>query len=162
QAAAGDGLGGPVRPARRRRLPPGRVRAEVRRRRPGHTRVGHPRRGPALRPRPERLVRRVLPARRAGRLPPPLRRPGPAPPAAAPRPGYAPHFYDASVEAGQDWDPSNGFIENYTAAITAYPQANHLPVLVGEWGPPNSRTPGNAELVRRQVAAMSGFAAGWT
>jgi len=76
--------------------------------------------------------------------------------------GYAPHFYSTAVEAGQDWDPTDGFVENYTAAITAYPQANRLPVLVGEWGPPNSRTPGNAELVRRQVAAMSGFAAGWT
>ncbi len=80
----------------------------------------------------------------------------------AARLGYAPHFYDTAVEAGQDWNPADGFIENYTAAITAYPQAGHLPVLVGEWGPPNSRTPGNTELVRRQVRAMSGFAAGWT
>ncbi|GAA0696416.1 hypothetical protein GCM10010193_58900 [Kitasatospora atroaurantiaca] len=80
----------------------------------------------------------------------------------AARLGYAPHFYDTSVEAGRDWDPSNGFVENYTAAVTAYPQANRLPVLVGEWGPPNSRTPGNTELVKRQVAAMSGFAGGWT
>ncbi|GAA2791399.1 hypothetical protein GCM10010441_15830 [Kitasatospora paracochleata] len=80
----------------------------------------------------------------------------------AARLGYAPHFYDTAVEAGRDWDPTGGFIENYTAAITAYPKAAHLPVLVGEWGPPNSRTPGNAALVRRQVAAMAGFAAGWT
>jgi len=80
----------------------------------------------------------------------------------AARLGYAPHFYDTSVEAGRDWDPSDGFVENYTAAVTAYPRANRLPVLVGEWGPPDSRTPGNTELVKRQVAAMSGFAAGWT
>ncbi|MEU9132558.1 cellulase family glycosylhydrolase [Kitasatospora sp. NPDC048540] len=83
-------------------------------------------------------------------------RPGPD------RLGYAPHFYDTAVEGGHDWDPAGGFIENYTAAITGYPAAHRLPVLVGEWGPPNARTPGNAELVRRQVAAMSGFAAGWT
>ncbi|MEV4611924.1 cellulase family glycosylhydrolase [Kitasatospora sp. NPDC049258] len=83
-------------------------------------------------------------------------RPGPD------RLGYAPHFYDTAVEAGRDWDPAGGFVERYTAAISAYPAAHRLPVLVGEWGPPNSRTPGNAELVRRQVEAMSGFAAGWT
>ncbi|MGW6917674.1 glycoside hydrolase family 5 protein [Kitasatospora sp. NPDC054939] len=79
----------------------------------------------------------------------------------APRLGYAPHFYDTAVEGGADWDPSGGFVENYTAAVTAYPTAHRLPVLVGEWGPPNTRTPGNRELVRRQVAAMEGFAEGW-
>ncbi|WP_405019515.1 cellulase family glycosylhydrolase [Kitasatospora sp. NBC_00070] len=79
----------------------------------------------------------------------------------ADRLGYAPHFYDTAVEAGRDWDPSGGFVENYLAAITAYPTAHHLPVLVGEWGPPDSRRPGNAELVKRQVAAMNGFASGW-
>ncbi|MFD7901646.1 cellulase family glycosylhydrolase [Kitasatospora sp. NPDC057904] len=80
----------------------------------------------------------------------------------APRLGYAPHFYDTAVENGADWDPSDGFVEHYTAAITAYPAAHRLPVLVGEWGPPDSRTPGNTRLVREQVAAMDGFAAGWT
>ncbi|MFE4517128.1 cellulase family glycosylhydrolase [Kitasatospora sp. NPDC056783] len=80
----------------------------------------------------------------------------------APRLGYAPHFYDTAVENGADWNPSGGFVEQYTAAITGYPAAHRLPVLVGEWGPPNSRTPGNSELVRRQVAAMDGFAEGWT
>ncbi|MGF1429786.1 cellulase family glycosylhydrolase [Kitasatospora sp. LaBMicrA B282] len=80
----------------------------------------------------------------------------------APRLGYAPHFYDTAVENGADWNPSDGFIEAYTAAITAYPRAHRMPVLVGEWGPPNSRTPGNTELVRRQVAAMAGFASAWT
>lgn len=83
-------------------------------------------------------------------------RPGPD------RIGYAPHFYDTAVEAGQDWNPDGGFIEAYTAAITAYPRANRLPVLVGEFGPPSAATPGNAELLRRQVAAMGDFAAGWT
>ncbi|AUG80031.1 endoglycoceramidase [Kitasatospora sp. MMS16-BH015] len=80
----------------------------------------------------------------------------------AQRIGYAPHFYSTPVEAGQDWDPTDGFVTAYTAAITAYPQAHHLPVLVGEWGPPDARRPGNRELVRQQTAAMSGFAAGWT
>ncbi|MER5353179.1 cellulase family glycosylhydrolase [Kitasatospora sp. NPDC002551] len=78
-----------------------------------------------------------------------------------PRLGYAPHFYDTAVESGADWDPSGGFVERYTAAITGYPAAHRLPVLVGEWGPPDSRRPGNALLVRRQVDAMDGFAAGW-
>lgn len=80
----------------------------------------------------------------------------------AARIGYAPHFYDTAVEDGADWNPSDGFIAAYTAAITAYPRAHRMPVLVGEWGPPNADTPGNSELVRAQVTAMAGFADGWT
>ncbi|MFF8812806.1 cellulase family glycosylhydrolase [Streptomyces pactum] len=75
--------------------------------------------------------------------------------------GYAPHYYDTAVESGADWDPAGGFVENYEAAVTGYPTAHRLPVLVGEWGPPKATTPGNAELIRRQVASMNGFAAGW-
>ncbi|MCX5210448.1 cellulase family glycosylhydrolase [Kitasatospora sp. NBC_00240] len=82
-------------------------------------------------------------------------RPGP------PRLGYAPHFYDTAVESGADWDPAGGFVEAYVAAVTAYPAAHRLPVLIGEWGPPDSRRPGNTELVRRQVAAMETISSGW-
>ncbi|MFE0464232.1 glycoside hydrolase family 5 protein [Kitasatospora sp. NPDC058965] len=102
---------------------------------------------------PTVLVGQGVPTRLPGFTDP---RPGTA------RLGYAPHFYDTAVENGADWDPADGFVAAYTAAITAYPAAHRMPVLVGEWGPPNARTPGNAELVRRQVAAMAGFAAGWT
>ncbi|MFB7476584.1 cellulase family glycosylhydrolase [Kitasatospora sp. NPDC056184] len=101
---------------------------------------------------PTVLVGQGVPTRLPGFTDP---RPG------APRLGYAPHFYDTAVESGADWDPSGGFVERYTAAVTAYPAAHRLPVLVGEWGPPDSRTPGNTLLVRRQVDAMDGFAAGW-
>ncbi|SEM73250.1 cellulase family glycosylhydrolase [Streptacidiphilus jiangxiensis] len=80
----------------------------------------------------------------------------------AARIGYAPHFYDTNVENGQDWNPADGFVQNYVAAIGAYPQAHRMPVLVGEWGPPNADTPGNTELVSQQVSAMRQFAAGWT
>ncbi|WP_243638933.1 glycoside hydrolase family 5 protein [Streptacidiphilus pinicola] len=76
--------------------------------------------------------------------------------------GYAPHFYDTNVENGQDWNPADGFIQNYLAAITAYPAAHKMPVLVGEWGPPNADLPGNTQLVSQQVDAMRQFAAGWT
>lgn len=102
---------------------------------------------------PTVLVGQGVPTRLPGFTDP---RPG------SPRLGYAPHFYDTAVEGGADWDPAGGFVERYTAAITGYPTAHRLPVLVGEWGPPNSRTPGNTELVRRQTAAMDGFAEGWT
>ncbi|WP_438483936.1 cellulase family glycosylhydrolase [Streptomyces sp. S186] len=86
---------------------------------------------------------------------------------ADPRPGtdrigYAPHYYDTAVESGADWNPSDRFIERYEAAIGRYPTAHRLPVLVGEWGPPQATTPGNAELMRRQVPSMERFAAGWT
>ncbi|WP_042430820.1 cellulase family glycosylhydrolase [Streptacidiphilus anmyonensis] len=80
----------------------------------------------------------------------------------APRIGYAPHFYDTDVENGQDWNPADGFVQNYVAAITAYPKAHKTPVLVGEWGPPDADRPGNTQLVAQQVAAMRQFAAGWT
>lgn len=80
----------------------------------------------------------------------------------APRIGYAPHFYDTAVESGQDWNPADGFIKNYTSAITAYPAAHHLPVIVGEWGPPDADRPGNTALIAGQVQAMAGFATGWT
>ncbi|KUL38880.1 endoglycoceramidase [Streptomyces sp. NRRL F-4489] len=92
----------------------------------------------------------------------PTRLPGfhdPRPGAA--RLGYAPHYYDTAVESGADWDPSNHFIERYEAAIGPYPTAHRLPVLVGEWGPPQATTPGNAELFRRQVTSMDHFATGW-
>ncbi|MGG2461517.1 cellulase family glycosylhydrolase [Streptomyces sp. RGM 3693] len=79
----------------------------------------------------------------------------------AARLGYAPHYYDTAVESGADWDPSGRFIERYEAAIGRYPTAHRLPVLVGEWGPPQARTPGNAELIRRQIVSMDGFASGW-
>ncbi|MET8625223.1 cellulase family glycosylhydrolase [Kitasatospora sp. NPDC004669] len=102
---------------------------------------------------PTVLVGQGVPTRLPGFTDP---RPG------APRLGYAPHFYDTAVENGADWNPADGFVEQYTAAITGYPTANRLPVLVGEWGPPDSRTPGNTLLVRRQIAAMDGFAEGWT
>ncbi|MFF9481825.1 cellulase family glycosylhydrolase [Streptomyces sp. NPDC014733] len=79
----------------------------------------------------------------------------------ADRLGFAPHFYDTAVEAGGDWDTGSHFIEDYEAAVGTYPTARRLPVLVGEWGPPQALTPGNAELFRRQVASMDRFAAGW-
>ncbi|MFB6569115.1 cellulase family glycosylhydrolase [Streptomyces noursei] len=79
----------------------------------------------------------------------------------AARLGYAPHYYDTAVESGADWDPSGRFVERYEAAIGDYPARHRVPVLVGEWGPPQARTPGNAELMKRQVTSLEGFAAGW-
>ncbi|REJ08358.1 hypothetical protein DY023_01075 [Microbacterium bovistercoris] len=61
---------------------------------------------------------------------------------------------------GGDWNQDD-FVVNYEAAISAYPTANRMPVIVGEWGVPNSRTPGNAALVAAQVDAMERFASGW-
>ncbi|UNK71347.1 cellulase family glycosylhydrolase [Microbacterium sp. H1-D42] len=74
--------------------------------------------------------------------------------------GYAPHFYNTGVEEGGDWTQDD-FVVNYEAAISAYPTANGMPMIVGEWGVPNSRTPGNAALVAAQVSAMERFASGW-
>lgn len=78
-----------------------------------------------------------------------------------PKVGYAPHMYDADVETGGDWDPSNGFIENYEAAIGSYAAEHDMPLIVGEWGPQQTATPGNAQLVTDSVAAMNRFSSGW-
>lgn len=78
-----------------------------------------------------------------------------------PRLGYAPHFYNTGVEEGGDW-VRDDFVVNYEAGISAYPTDNGMPMIVGEWGVPNSRTPGNAALVAAQVAAMERFAGGWS
>jgi endoglycosylceramidase len=83
------------------------------------------------------------------------------PRAGAPRIGYAPHFYDTAVENGQDWNPADGFVDDYVAAITAYPKAHGMPVIVGEWGE-YTGTPGNAALIVAQTKAMPMFATGWT
>ncbi|MCQ4045398.1 cellulase family glycosylhydrolase [Streptantibioticus rubrisoli] len=93
----------------------------------------------------------------------PTRLPGFTDPRGGPsRLGYAPHYYDTAVESGADWNPGDGFITRYESAITRYPAAHHLPVLVGEWGPPSATTVGNARLVAQQVASMRRFATGWT
>ncbi len=77
--------------------------------------------------------------------------------------GYAPHAYSTSVEDGDDWDPRSSFVTSYESAITAYPRKNHMPVIVGEWGPsaagPNH--PGNVVLVRKQTTSFTHFASGW-
>ncbi|MFI1577705.1 cellulase family glycosylhydrolase [Embleya sp. NPDC020630] len=74
---------------------------------------------------------------------------------------YAPHFYETAMETGADYDPAGGFIENYEAAITAYPKANKLPLIVGEWGPPDQSLPNIPLFYRRMTAAMDRFGTGW-
>jgi len=78
--------------------------------------------------------------------------------------GYAPHAYSSAVEGGGDWDTTSDFVEKFEAAVTAYPRAHRLPVIVGEWGPITAgpEHPGNVELVQRQVASFPRFATGWT
>ncbi|WP_406289638.1 cellulase family glycosylhydrolase [Embleya sp. NBC_00896] len=74
---------------------------------------------------------------------------------------YAPHFYESAMETGADYDPDGGFVENYEAAITAYPKANKLPVIVGEWGPPDQSLPNIPLFYKRMTAAMDRFGSGW-
>lgn len=52
---------------------------------------------------------------------------------------YAPHFYNAAMEAGADYDPSAGWIESYETAVTVYPRTYGVPVVVGSGVP--STTP---------------------
>lgn len=79
-----------------------------------------------------------------------------------PRVAYAPHFYDTAMESGADYDPDGTFIQAYEAAITAYPARHRMPVIVGEWGPPDPTLPNMRTFFTRMTAAMDRFGTGWT
>ncbi|MEU8135695.1 cellulase family glycosylhydrolase [Streptodolium elevatio] len=79
-----------------------------------------------------------------------------------PRAAYAPHFYDTAMEGGADYDPDGTFIQAYEAAISDYPTRHRMPVIVGEWGPPDPTLPNMRTFFTRMTAAMDRFATGWT
>ncbi|MEU8587363.1 cellulase family glycosylhydrolase [Streptomyces sp. NPDC048664] len=74
---------------------------------------------------------------------------------------YAPHFYNAAMEAGRDYDPAAGWIEAYEAAVTAYPRAHRIPVVVGEWGPPDSSLPNMGRFYRDALSSLARYSSGW-
>nr|WP_245600890.1 cellulase family glycosylhydrolase [Streptomyces sulphureus] len=78
-----------------------------------------------------------------------------------PKAVYSPHFYDTAMEAGADYDPSAGWIEAYEAAVTAYPARWRMPVVVGEWGPPNSSLPHMARFYDDALASLARYSSGW-
>lgn len=74
---------------------------------------------------------------------------------------YAPHFYNAAMEAGRDYDPASGWLERYEAAVVRYPREHRLPVVVGEWGPLNSALPHMGRFYEDALASMGRYASGW-
>jgi endoglycosylceramidase len=74
---------------------------------------------------------------------------------------YAPHFYNAAMEAGADYDPGAGWIEAYERAVVEYPRRYGVPVVVGEWGPPDSSLPGMGLFYRDAMASLSRYTSGW-
>ncbi|UFR00980.1 cellulase family glycosylhydrolase [Streptomyces sp. Go40/10] len=78
-----------------------------------------------------------------------------------PRVVYAPHFYDTAMEAGADYDPGAGWIEAYERAVTEYPKRYGVPVVVGEWGPPDSTLPRMNRFYRDAMASLGRYASGW-
>ncbi len=78
-----------------------------------------------------------------------------------PRVVYAPHFYDAAMEAGADYDPGAGWIEAYERAVTAYPRRYRVPVVVGEWGPRDSSLPHINRFYRDAMASLGRYSSGW-
>ncbi|MGW8376084.1 cellulase family glycosylhydrolase [Streptomyces sp. ODS28] len=85
---------------------------------------------------------------------------------ADPRPGgrrlvYAPHFYNQRMEAGGDYDPAEGWLERYEAAVTDYPRRHGMPVWVGEWGPADSSLPNMGRFHEDALASMDRYATGW-
>ncbi|MFE0186829.1 cellulase family glycosylhydrolase [Streptomyces sp. NPDC058989] len=74
---------------------------------------------------------------------------------------YAPHFYNATMEAGGDYDPSARWIETYENTVTRYPSAQRIPVVVGEWGPRNSALPNMARFYGDALASLDRYSSGW-
>ncbi|MFG2097577.1 cellulase family glycosylhydrolase [Streptomyces sp. NPDC048612] len=75
---------------------------------------------------------------------------------------YAPHFYNATMEAGGDYDPSARWLEAYEDAVTAYPSAQHIPVVIGEWGPRDSSLPQMARFYGDALASLDRYSSGWS
>ncbi|MEU6591136.1 cellulase family glycosylhydrolase [Streptomyces sp. NPDC046881] len=78
-----------------------------------------------------------------------------------PRVVYAPHFYNAAMESGADYDPGAGWMEAYERAVTAYPRRYRVPVVVGEWGPPDSSLPRMNRFYRDAMASLGRYSSGW-
>ncbi|MFF3748716.1 cellulase family glycosylhydrolase [Streptomyces kronopolitis] len=74
---------------------------------------------------------------------------------------YAPHFYNATMEAGGDYDPAAHWMEAYENAVVGYPSAHHLPVVVGEWGPRDSSLPHMAAFYGDALGSLDRYSSGW-
>lgn len=74
---------------------------------------------------------------------------------------YAPHFYNTAMEAGRDYDPAAGWIEAYEAAVVRYPRERRIPVVVGEWGPPDSTLPNMGRYYADALASLGRYGSGW-
>ncbi|MGW0769207.1 cellulase family glycosylhydrolase [Streptomyces sp. NPDC002676] len=74
---------------------------------------------------------------------------------------YAPHFYNTAMEAGADYDPGAGWIETYEQAVTKYPKEYKVPIVVGEWGPPNSSLPNMNRFYREAMTSLGRYTSGW-
>ncbi len=74
---------------------------------------------------------------------------------------YAPHFYNAAMEAGRDYDPGAGWLTAYEAAVVHYPRAMGIPVFIGEWGPLDSSLPNMGRFYEDALTSMSRYATGW-
>ncbi|MFI9719251.1 cellulase family glycosylhydrolase [Streptomyces sp. NPDC052396] len=78
-----------------------------------------------------------------------------------PRVVYAPHLYSGAMELGRDYDPGAGWIEAYEAAVVRYPREHRIPVVVAEWGPPDSSLPHMPRYYADALASLDRYAAGW-
>ncbi|MEV5506040.1 glycoside hydrolase family 5 protein [Streptomyces orinoci] len=74
---------------------------------------------------------------------------------------YAPHFYNSAMELGKDYDPGAGWIEAYEAAVVRYPREQRVPVVVGEWGPPDSSLPQMRRYYLDALASLARYSSGW-
>lgn len=80
---------------------------------------------------------------------------------------FFPHMYDSAIEQATyapggvvKYDPK--FFDTYGGVIDVYPDANHVPVLFGEWGIAKPEAPGMDQYVRGALDLMEQHGSGWT
>lgn len=79
---------------------------------------------------------------------------------------FFPHMYDADIETATytegDAELDLSFFETYEAVIRTYPEAQGLPMMVGEWGLADPERAGMDVFVDESLALMDRVGSGWT
>jgi len=88
-------------------------------------------------------------------------------PVVGPKVAFYPHMYDPAVEAAT-YTPGGTIVYNpeffgaWAKAITPYPMANRLPMLVGEWGIAHPEADGMDSFVKDSMRVLDEVGMGWS
>jgi endoglycosylceramidase len=79
-----------------------------------------------------------------------------------PKVAFYPHLYDTGLESGGAYDPASTFLASWEGVISAYPEANGVPMLVGEWGLPDPAVGNGGAYVDGALGVLERTSSGWT